>query len=57
MIEPSNSYRIYLATQPFGFRLSTFDFRKGMDSSANYVEFNFELAHFSGAFDVLRATS
>ncbi|MFY1709385.1 IS66 family insertion sequence element accessory protein TnpB [Tritonibacter scottomollicae] len=50
MIEPSNSYRIYLATQPF-------DFRKGMDGSANYVVSNFELAHFSGAFFVFRATS
>lgn len=48
MIAPSNTYRIYLATQPV-------DFRKGMDGLANYVMNNFELDPFSGAFFVFRS--
>lgn len=48
MIAPSNTYRIFLATQPV-------DFRKGMDGLANYVRSNFELDPLSGAFFVFRS--
>jgi len=48
MIAPSNTYKIYLATQPV-------DFRKGMDGLAEYVLNNFDLDPFSGAFFVFRS--
>lgn len=48
MISPSNTYRIFLATQPV-------DFRKGMDGLANYVRSNFDLDPLSGAFFVFRS--
>jgi len=48
MIAPSNTYKIYLATQPV-------DFRKGMDGLAGYVLMNFDLDPFSGAFFVFRS--
>lgn len=48
MILPSNSCRIFLATQPI-------DFRKGMDGLAGYVANNFDLDPFSGAIYVFRS--
>ncbi|MCV2894748.1 IS66 family insertion sequence element accessory protein TnpB [Lentibacter sp. XHP0401] len=48
MIAPSNTYKIYLATQPV-------DFRKGMDGLASCVLNNFEMDPFSGAFFVFRS--
>lgn len=48
MISPSNTYKIYLATEPV-------DFRKGMDGLASLVSSNFDLDPFSGAFFIFRS--